>query len=190
MSDGWEDVTDPAELRKVMGAKGAAAAAAAPSATPQLTGDARNQALQKLAALKLLAEQANRSAQSFDQTQNGGGLMHSLSELAPSWFNDGNAKFDATVEGMTPLAKAAFRVPGSGSDSDKESAAFLGLLPGRYSSDAKNLERYKQMSAILRSSIDSQRQLLGMAPQRRMFGAKAAAPAPKSQVVDFNHLPE
>jgi len=156
---------------------------------PQLSGDARNVALQKIAALRALGRQVQVSSHEFDRTQNGRGVYQSISEFTPSLFSPDNAKYDATVDSMTPLAKAAFRVPGSGADSDKESAAFLALVPSRYGNDTGNIEKYRQMSNIIQGSIADQRRLLGIktAPGGPVRRQKAAAPV-AAQVIDFNDL--
>jgi len=186
-------ITDPALLASLETPQTAInkGAGAAMPGGPQLTGDARNTALQKIAALRALARQLQVSSHEFDRTQNGRGIAQSISEFAPSLFSPDNAKFDATIDSMTPLAKAAFRVPGSGADSDKESAAFLSLVPSRYGNDAGNIEKYRQMANIIQGSVADQRRLLGIkVPGGPMRRPKASAPAPsaRAQVIDFNDL--
>lgn len=135
-----------------------------------LQGDARNDAMQKIAALKLLQQQVGRSGALYNKNLKGSGVLQSLGEYLPT---QNNKQYDASVDGITPLARAAFRVPGSGADSDKESDAFTRLLPDRFNFDAANEQKYSQMNDIIRQSIMQQNQLLGGA--RRT----AAPPRPK-----------
>lgn len=187
-----QTATNPKTGQKLIFRGGQWVAFSQPGAAPQeatLTGDARNQAMQKIAALEALRRQVGASQGEYDKTLKGVGIG-SVLEYLPGIVRPSNARFDATVDAMTPLARAAFRVPGSGSDSDRESDAFMRLLPNRWEADAGNEQKYKQMNDIINSSIASQKRLLGGG----MFGAtsqtqRQVKPLP-SKVIDFNDLPE
>lgn len=143
----------------------AAIAGAAPA--PQLTGNARNLALQKVASLMALRRQTAETAGIYNRDFSRESGRSSVMEMVPGIMNGTNARYDAALAGLKPLARAAFRVPGSGADSDRESQAFMDLVPSRtWTNDSGAKQSYQQMFRIIDDSVEAQQRLLGQSPAR------------------------
>lgn len=138
-----------------------------PPGSELLGGNARNTALQKVKSLAALRRQAVTAAQLYNTNFSRESGRSSVAEFMPALMNDTNAQYDAAIDGLNPLARAAFRVPGSGADSDKESQAFMNVVPSRYTNDAGAKQKYQQMLQMIDSSISDQNRLLGIAPRKK-----------------------
>lgn len=118
------------------------------------------QTQQKIANLDSLVGQINHVQDLFNRGQrdNAIPLLGSLTEYFPT---PENTAFDAAAAGMAEQGFAAFRVPGSGSQSDAEMRQFVDAnKPSTWSNDSTNMERLSQ----LRGRVDATRQALGLPP--------------------------
>lgn len=180
-NDGWEDVTDAAEVKGLLGVKGVRdMAKASPSAkglpaaprggpidlnTPVKppTGSAAQAAYTKVGAARAMLKQLNKVRGMYDKSFSKGGLA-GLGEFNP--FDRTNQQFDGAVAAIPLLARQAFRVSGSGSDSDRELKLITDALPNRWSFDASNGERFKSLDSVLRGFVTSYGGLAGYSPEQ------------------------
>lgn len=163
-------------------ARDLANAAAKAKLPPQMASGDVVATKNRIAALMALNNQVRRSAQQFDANFKGsrgdpsGGVLGRLAEHVPAFMNGTNDSFDATISGMAPLARAAFRTPGQGSDSDRDVSLFMGMVPSRHSTDAGNKQRYQQMNSMIVDNINNQRAILGQGPLKQTAKAKPEQP--------------
>lgn len=150
------------EMGVLAGQKGAGAVG--------MTAEARSAAKSKVAAARGLREQLERVEQLY---KNGIGSGRSATEYLPT---PQNKQFDAAVQGMMPLARQAFRVPGSGADTEREAIYLEKILPNRMAFDEANDER---LSNLRRMLDDVEREYGSMAGE-----SAEQARAPKRLVYD------
>lgn len=150
--DGWEDVTDPLEVKKVLGVQAARGMGGATAGVPAGGGASnvgaamRGQARAKVVAARMLRRQLENVESLYGQTLKGGG-PGALLEYLPT---PKNKKFNAAADGLLPLARQAFRVPGSGADSDKELQVLIkSLLPSNDEYDEVNEQRMAQLRRMI-----------------------------------------
>jgi len=121
----------------------------------------RSAAMAKIAAARQLREQLKNVRGIYDKTLKGVGPW-SLLEYLPT---PANREFDAAAAGMVPLARQAFRVPGSGADSDAEQAALVkGLIPRARDFDSENEQRMRQLEQMIGSTEREWGPIAGVAP--------------------------
>lgn len=108
-----------------------------------LTPTARATAKGKVNAANIMLRQLDRAEKLFDETL---GKQRSVWEYLPT---EKNKEFDAAVQGLMPLARQLFRVPGSGADTDKEAKYIENLLPDRFSYDGKNKQKFTQLREMI-----------------------------------------
>lgn len=113
------------------------------AASGGVTAEARSQAQAKIAAARQLRQQLQTVEHLFDQTLAQG---RSVAEYIPTAENK---TFDAAVDGLMPLARQAFRVPGSGADSEREGMYLEKILPNRWSFDEANRQRINQLKQMI-----------------------------------------
>ena len=148
-----------------------------------------------IAALKTLRNQLKRSAQEFDRSQRGaggdpnGGILSRLREYVPAFMSPTNDRFDATVSGLAPLAKQAFRTPGEGASSDRDVQLFLNMLPNRVGTDAGNVQKYRQLGAMIDDKIRGKQGLIGQRPSGNNAPKAARGPVRISGDADYDRLP-
>lgn len=136
----------------------------------------RGAAMAKLAASRQLRDQLKTVQGLYGKTLKGGGIG-ALMEYLPT---PANKKFNAAADGLLPLARQAFRVPGSGAESDRELDVLVrSLLPRHTEYDSVNEQRMSQLGRMIEGT-------------EREWGPIAGMPAPAAQpsVIDFNDLPE
>lgn len=114
-----------------------------PQFSGSVTNESRGAAQAKIAAARSLRGQLERVEQMYRQ---GIGKERSVTEYLPT---PENKKFDAAVSGMMPLARQAFRVPGSGADTEREGKYIEEILPNRFSFDEANDQRFAQLRQML-----------------------------------------
>ena len=177
---GWETVTDPNEARKVVGvadarkiaerqaaarrgpqAAGTSDNSDAPIKTP--TGQAAQAAFTKVGAARAMLQQLARVRQLYDKDFSGAGLS-GLKEYNP--LRPENQTFDGAVSQIPLLARQAFRVAGSGADSDRELNLIMEAMPDRKAFDRVNQERFKSLDTTLRSFIRNYGPLAGYSPEQ------------------------
>lgn len=178
-----QTATNPKTGQKIVFRDGdwhaAAVDPSAPAPEPQLSGNARNQALQKIKSLQALRRQAVLAATMYNKNFSRESGRSSVAEYLPAFANGTNAQYDAAIDGLMPLARAAFRVYGSGADSDQESQTFMNVVPTRYTNDYGAKQKYQQMLSIIDGSIADQNSILGVKPRAQ------AAPAPSGRMGQF-----
>lgn len=161
--DGWEDVTDPLEMKKVLGVSGAAKLTGLGGGS---TGDQKSAA--KSANLDALVNQINRVQQLYDVNLKGSGLG-SISEYLPT---PTNSQFNSAAAGLAEQGLAAFRVPGVGSQSDTELRQFVEAnRPQNTDFDLSIEEKLRQ----LRSRTDATREAMGLDPAAWMIGGRTTS---------------
>jgi len=132
-----------------------------PMANPETIGAAKA----KIAAARQLRAQL-QSVEKLFQTQQEG--QRSIWEYAPS---EQNKIFDKAVQGLMPLARQAFRVPGSGADTDKEAQYIEGLMPDRYAFDGTNRQAIDQLYSMLDAVEQEYGPIAGDPPRDEQQGA-------------------
>jgi hypothetical protein len=105
-----------------------------------------------------MKKQLNRVHYLYDQDMAADGLA-SLNEYNP--FRKQNQEFDGAVAAVPLLARQAFRVAGSGADSDKELKLVMDALPNRWSFDGTNSERFRTLDTMLSDMIGNNAGLAG-----------------------------
>jgi hypothetical protein len=180
-NDGWEDVADPREVKALLGVKGVrdmAKTSGLPKAPPggarsgpldldtpvkPPTGAAAQAAYTKVGAARAMLQQLNKVRGMYDKNFAAGG-MAGAKEFNP--FSTTNQEFDGAVSAIPLLARQAFRVSGSGSDSDRELKLITDALPNRWSFDASNKERFKTLDSVLRGFVTNYGGLAGYSPEQ------------------------
>ncbi|MBB3910157.1 hypothetical protein [Sphingomonas desiccabilis] len=173
-NDGWEDVTDAREVKALVGIKGLQQQTKSlPKAPPKggafdintpetrPTGQSAQAAYTKVGAARAMLKQLSHVRSLYDKNMSAGGLA-GVREFNP--LNRQNQEFDGAVSAIPLLARQAFRVAGSGSDSDRELKLITDALPNRWSFDATNAERFKTLDSVLRGFITSYGGLAGYSP--------------------------
>lgn len=148
----------PYNTRKAAAEARAAEASAAKTEREAKTGD--SDLRDRISRLNQLGAQINRVqdlyGEGVGQTTGLGGLLDYL----PS---NTNARFDAAGAALSQQGLAAFRVPGTGTVSDRDAMMFdRANLPTASTRDAAIEEQLRG----LRSRIDQERQSLGVTPQQ------------------------
>jgi hypothetical protein len=181
-NDGWEDVSDPREVKALLGVKGvrdmgktsslpkAPPGGAAPRGAFDLDtpvtppkGQAAQAAYTKVGAARAMLQQLHKVRTLYDKNFSAGG-MAGAREFNP--FSTTNQEFDGAVAAIPLLARQAFRVSGSGADSDRELKLISDALPNRWSFDASNKERFKTLDSVLRGFVTSYGGLAGYSPEQ------------------------
>ncbi|MEI5688470.1 hypothetical protein [Sphingomonas kyungheensis] len=128
----------------------------APATVPK--GQAAQAAYAKVAALRSMKKQLNRVHELYDRNMSDSGAS-GLKEFNP--FRAANQEFDGAVAGVPMLARQAFRVAGSGSDSDAELKLITDALPNRWSFDGTNKERFRTLDSLMADMIGNNAGLAG-----------------------------
>lgn len=131
----------------------------------------------KLGQLRALQSQIERVQQLY---KTGPGATKGLSGLLDYLPSPANKQFDAAGAGLGEMGLAAFRVPGSGSQSDAELRAFVEAnRPSSSDYDVQIQEKLRNLQNRIRQTYGA-------------LGAKPQAPpkGKKPRVIDFNDLPE
>ncbi|WP_066803350.1 hypothetical protein [Sphingomonas asaccharolytica] len=199
-NDGWSDVTDPREIKKLTGVKGVqsmqkqaqggpASAQAGDVDTPVKppTGQGAQAAFAKVAAARTMLKQLNRVRSMYDKNMTATGLA-GLQDYNP--FRQENQEFDGAVAAIPLLARQAFRVAGSGADSDRELKLITDSLPNRWGFIATNRERFKSLDNVLRGFITSYGPLAGYSgDQIKRFSTSDTYGAPMPQAPPVRRAP-
>jgi hypothetical protein len=91
----------------------------------------------------------------------------------------------AAAKGITLLGRQAFRVPGSGADSDRELQTLLDAVqPSSGDFDAANIQKFRQLRRMVGDMEREYAPIAGMpvraVPPSREFPAPGGAPVPKA----------
>ncbi len=127
------------------------------------TGQAAQAAFTKVGAAREMLRHLAKVRGMYDKNMGRGGLA-GLAEYNP--LRRENQEFDGAVAAIPLLARQAFRVAGSGSDSDRELKLITDALPNRWSFDASNNERFNSLDGVLRGFISSYGGLAGYSPSQ------------------------
>jgi len=139
-----------------------------------------------------LSQQFNDVANQYRRNFKGKGPVKSAMEYLDV---PAASKFNAAAAGLSEQFMSAFRVPGMGTQSDRELAAFIDAnQPSAYDTD----EAVEQKLKNIERRIVARRQALGLKgyPEKgALTGAvkgmpKASPTKAKNNVIDFNDLPE
>lgn len=149
---------------------------------PGITAAAASEARNKVKNALLFRKQLQTAWDLWKQTQKGRGLS-SLGEFLPT---PQNHQFDAAVDQLMPLARQLFRVPGSGADTDKEAKYIEKILPGRWSFDEKNIQKFDQLFRMTDEIVHQNAVITGQKITRQ----RGKRPAKQSRVINFSDLPE
>ena len=132
----------------------------------------------KLGQFRSLQDQINRVQQLY---KTGPGATKGISGLLDYLPSPGNKQFDAAGAGLGEIGLAAFRVPGSGSQSDAELRAFIQAnRPSSSDYDVQIQEKLRNLQNRLNQTYSA----MGVKPQSG--GGQKKQP----RVIDFNDLPE
>lgn len=100
--------------------------------------------------------------------ERGPGATKGIAGLADYLPTDANSAFDTAAAGLAEQGLAAFRVPGVGSQSDRELAQFVAAnRPSSWDKDVAAEQKLKQ----LRLRVDEARKAAGLAPADWQIGA-------------------
>lgn len=158
--DGWEDVTDPAEIKKLLGVKGVqdmvtqAKTANGGSTDPTITAPSGLKAAQlggwakARASMETIAA-LNKLRKNYDTNFSNSGPS-AIAEYFPS---QKNAALDAQVAALLNPAKAASRSAGEGAFSDKDLESLQASLPSRWKFDGGNQQAMRDLDGQLRGHI-------------------------------------
>jgi hypothetical protein len=139
--------------------------AAAGSGTAPIDKNTLGQARAKLAAARMLREQLKEVRSLYKTTlgkSNGG-----IAAIAEYFPTPENRRFNAAADGLMPLARQAFRVPGSGADSDKELEVLVrSLLPRHSDYDAVNEQRMAQLESMIDGTEKEWGPIVGETPRK------------------------
>lgn len=148
--DGWEDVTDPMEVKKVLGVQAARGMmGGAPSAGAGLTPMARSKIIGQNKAMALVEKQLDRVEELYNSTLKGVGLQ----SIGEYFRTPKNKQFNAASNALLPLVRSALSTGAKDSDSDRELQVWASLIPSHDSFDAENEERIlslRRMSSEMR----------------------------------------
>lgn len=133
----------------------------APATTPK--GQAAQAAYAKVAALRSMKKQLNRVHELYDRNMSQDGFA-GLKEYYP--LRQENQEFDGAVAALPLLARQAFRVSGSGADSDKELKILTDALPNRWSFDGTNKERFRTLDTLMGDMIGNNAGLAGYSKEQ------------------------
>lgn len=115
--------------------------------SPKMTAQA-----QVRAAQQMLAQLDKQEALFRDKFANDG--LGALGKMLP--WNADSSNFDTYSSNLKPYAKQFMRVPGEGSQSDKDAADYSSLLPNSQSFDSTNIIRFQNLrsaaNAILKQN--------------------------------------
>jgi hypothetical protein len=177
--DGWEEVTDPAELKAVGGASAVKRMQEARARAPGLSGSpadavggtletapARDKARGVLLTIQRL-QPAIDDVRRLQRSALGAKGLAGLAEYNP--FSSSNQEYDAAVAALTALVRPATRQAGEGAMSDFESKLAVATLPSRWRRDSYNDRAMHDLQRL----VDTSRDLYG-----RQLGL--AAPAPRA----------
>lgn len=148
----------------------------APQTIPK--GAAAQGAYTKVAAARQMLAQLGRVKKLYSQDMGETGLA-GLKEYNP--MRPANQRFDGAVSAIPLLARQAFRVQGSGADSDRELKLITDALPNRWSFDETNKERFSSLDSVLHGFIDTYGGMAGYSPaQLAKLQAEGRAPPKRS----------
>lgn len=161
--DGWEDVTDPLEVKKILGVSAARAmgGGGSPGGAPQgagLTPSARARALGQNKAMNLINKQLDRVEQLYKSNLKGVGLQ-SVAEFLPT---PENKRFNAASNALLPLVRSALSTGAKDSDSDKELSVWARLIPSHDAYDTTNEERIATLRRMSSELQKKNNEMLGV----------------------------
>lgn len=138
----------------------------------------------KLGQLRALQDQINRVQQLY---KTGPGATQGLAGLLDYLPTPANKQFDTAGAGLGEIGLAAFRVPGSGSQSDAELKAFINAnRPASSDYDVQVQEKLRNLQNRLNQTYGA----MGIKPQGAKPQAKPKQGGGQARVIDFNDLPE
>lgn len=195
--DGWEEVTDPIELKRVGGAAAVREAIKAnarrpvPSGTPAdevggvlETAPNRDKARSGLAMIERIRPQLAR-VRKLQGSALGAQGFAGLAEYNP--LSSTNQEYDAAVANLKTLVRPATRQPGEGSMSDFESKLAVATLPNRWKRDSYNREAIDGLQRLLDTTGDLYRTQLGypanVAPSLPKVPPKSASRADRASAL-------
>jgi hypothetical protein len=122
--------------------------------------------------MRTFRKQLHQVRQLYDRDMSKAGAA-GLNEYNP--FRRQNQEFDGEAATLAPLARQAFRVSGSGGDSNSELKVILDTLPNRWSFDGTNQGRFRALDNIIGDVIANN---AGLAGYSREQAAALRAEAP------------
>ncbi|MFN3776780.1 MAG: hypothetical protein ACK4SP_13585 [Sphingomonas parapaucimobilis] len=124
---------------------------------------AEQAAYAKIAAIRSMRRASNRAHELYDRDMSATGVA-GLKEYNP--FRTENQRFDGAVAAVPLLARQAFRVPGSGSDSNAELKLITDALPNRWATDASNRQRFENLGSVFSDMIGNYGYQAGYSPEQ------------------------
>lgn len=143
-----------------------------------IKGQQAQAANMKVQAARAMIKQMGHVNGLYDQDMGGKGLA-GLTEYNP--FRSENQRFDGALAIVPSLARQAFRVAGSGSDTEGELKVILDTLPSRWSTDVKNAEKFKGLDSVLRGFIANYGGIAGYSPEQIAAMTRENVYAPKKR---------
>lgn len=129
----------------------------------------------RAAQLDAVANQINEMQSLYNQGIGATSGARGILDYLPT---DINARFDTAANSLEERAAAAFRVPGSGDQSDADAARVAAAnKPNRFARDSVTVQQLKQ----LRERVDTQRKALGLGPAEWKGLTTAATGATKTE---------
>lgn len=144
------------------------------------TASARSAARAKVAAGRMLLGQLDDVEAQYKRGFTSPDFMDRVMEFVP--WTDKAKGFNAAAKGVTLLGRQAFRVPGSGADSDRELQTLLDAVqPSSGDFDAANIQKFRQLRRMVGDMEREYAPIAGVpvrpVPQSRFFPAPGGAPA-------------
>jgi hypothetical protein len=137
----------------------------------------------RVPALDALSRQLQKTRELYEKNFKGVG-PRSVLEYLPS---QATSDFNSAAAGLSDQALSAFRVPGVGSQSDRELQSFVAANQPSNSDFDSGIER--KLSNI-EGRLVPQRRSLGLPDYAPPLMAKRPPTPKKARVIDFNALPE
>jgi hypothetical protein len=151
--DGWETVTDPLVIKKVLGQGAANQMAGVGGASPggKMSGQRDKQAIaneSKLRAALAVERQMRDLRAKYEKNFKGVG-PGSLIEYLPT---QARKSFDAASNGMRALLKPLVRGPGEGAFTDADQALLDSMIPNGGAYDSDNEQRFRNIEGLVQDA--------------------------------------
>jgi hypothetical protein len=185
MDDPWAQFSDAPSAPSRSGGKRGGAVSGGPPGSGE-TASVRSAARAKVAAGRMLLGQLDDVEQQYKAGFTSPDFVDRVMEFVP--WTDKAKGFNAAAKGVTLLGRQAFRVPGSGADSDRELQTLLDAVqPSSGDFDAANVQKFRQLRRMVGDMEREYAPIAGMpvrpVPSSRFFPAPGGVPgrsAPKA----------
>lgn len=148
--DGWEEVTDPGEMKKVLGAQGMRSMMGSGGAMGDAGMTAAERTMRAKAKTKMLRVQSvERQLKRVEKLYNDHFKGIGPGSIVEYFPTPRRKKLDAAANNLRPLLKPLIRDPGEGTFTDQDQALLDSLIPEGGKQDSDNEERMMGIQALI-----------------------------------------